>query len=392
MNKLSPGLLAVLALLTAAGPLGIDMYLPGLPALQEELSATPAMTQLTISGFMAGMAVGNLLFGAISDSTGRRRPILVSSAFFLVASVLCALAPTIQALIVARFIQGLAGGASMVVARATIPDLARGRAAARAFSALMAITGFAPAIAPALGSVILPAFGWRGVFWTLAAVNATQFVVAYFLIDETLPLTHRSDNALRGLFPRIARCLRHREFVGYLLASGLGFGTLFSYISASPLVLQTQLGASPTTYAMIFGSMALLIPLSNAANMRAIGRFHPRTLLRAALVTDIGVGVGLLVVAKLGPTLEVTVPILAVLSLMAGFIMANATSLGVEAVREVGAGAGSGAMGFFQFVVGGVVPPLVALGADHAQTMAISVVTCAAIALVAVSALTPRPA
>ncbi|WP_115685639.1 multidrug effflux MFS transporter [Corynebacterium senegalense] len=390
MNSLSGGLLLALALLTAAGPLGIDMYLPGLPSLTEELGTTPAMAQLTITGFMAGMAVGNLLFGAISDSTGRKRPILVSSAVFFLASVLCALAPSIELLIAARVVQGLAGGTAMVVARAIIPDVAHGRAAARAFSGLMAITGFTPAIAPVLGGVLLPAFGWRGVFWTLAAVNVAQFAVALFLVGETLPASRRSDRALRGLFPRIGRCLRRPAFVGYMLASGLGFGSLFSYIAASPLVLQSQLGASPTLYAALFGSMALLIPASNAMNMRAVNRFHPRTLLRTALGANLVVGVVLFALSRLDPALPVVVAVLATLSLMAGFIMANATALGVETIRDIGTGSGNGAMGFFQFVVGGTVAPTVALGANHLQTMSLSVMVCAALALVAVLALTPR--
>ena len=290
MNTLSGGLLVALALLTAAAPLGIDMYLPGLPSLARELGTTPAMAQLTITGFMLGMAVGNLLFGAISDSTGRKRPILVSSAAFLVASVLCAVAPSIHLLIVARVVQVLAGCTAMVVARAVIPDVASGRAAARGFSGLMAITGFAPTIAPVLGGALLPAFGWRGVFWVLAALNIAQFLIALVVLPETLPASRRSDRALRGLFPRIGRCLRRRAFIGYMLASGLGFGSLFSYISASPLVLQSQLGASPTLYAVLFGSMALLIPASNAMNMRLVGRFHPRSLLRTALAVDLAAG------------------------------------------------------------------------------------------------------
>ncbi|WP_291314402.1 multidrug effflux MFS transporter [Corynebacterium sp. UBA2622] len=388
VNTLSGGLLLALALLTAAAPLGIDMYLPGLPALTEDLGTTPAMAQLTITAFMVGMAVGNLLFGAISDSTGRKQPILVSSAVFLVASVLCAVAPTIHLLIAARLVEGLAGGTAMVVARAVIPDVACGRAAARAFSGLMAITGFAPTIAPVLGGILLPAFGWRGVFWVLAIINVAQFFIGLTVLRETLPASRRSDRALRGLFPRIGRCLRRPAFIGYMLASGLGFGSLFSYISASPLVLQSQLGASPTLYAVLFGSMALLIPLSNAVNMRAVGRFHPRSLLRAALAVDLLAGIGLFALSQGHPPLVLVVPVLALLSLMAGFIVANATSLGVETIRDIGSGAGNGAMGFFQFVVGGTAAPVVGLGANHIQTMSLSVMGCAAVALVAVTVLT----
>ncbi|QPK84381.1 multidrug effflux MFS transporter [Corynebacterium qintianiae] len=386
------GLLVALALLTAAGPFGIDMYLPGLPTLQADLGTTPVMAQLTITGFVLGMAVGNLLFGALSDSTGRKRPILIGSVFFLAASVLCAVAPSIELLIAARFIQGLAGGSTMVVARAVIPDVARGREAAKLFSALMAITGFAPAIAPVVGGVLLPAGGWRGVFWALVALNIAQIAVATFFLPETLPPERRSGNALRGLFPRIARCLARPAFIGYMLASGLGFGALFSYIAASPLVLQSQLGVSPTTYSLIFGSMALLIPLSNAANMRLVSSVHPRRALIGALIMDALAGATLVLQALTGPILVLAVPTLALLSLMAGGIMANATALGVEVVRDIGAGAGSGAMGFFQFLVAGSVPPLVALGTNPMLAMATSIVVCAGVALTGLLTLTRQPA
>ena len=248
MQKLSGGLLFALALLTAAGPLGIDMYLPGMPELATQLSTSPSSAQLTISGFMLGMALGNLVFGAISDGTGRKPAILVSSVVALAASVACALAPTISFLIAVRFLQGLAGGCAVVVTRAVIPDIAHGREAARGLSGLMAISGFMPAIAPVLGGLIIPTFTWRGVFWTIAAVNLAQILIAWRFVPETLPSEQRTRGTLRTIFPRMVQCLRRPAFLGYMFAAGLGFGTLFSYISASPLVLQVQLGVTPTAF------------------------------------------------------------------------------------------------------------------------------------------------
>ncbi|WP_342318670.1 multidrug effflux MFS transporter [Corynebacterium mayonis] len=392
VKNLSTGLLAALALMTAAGPLGIDMYLPGLPTLAEDLNTTAAMTQFTITGFMVGMAVGNLLLGAISDSTGRKRPIVTASAVFFVASVLCAIAPSIEFLIAARMLQGLAGGTAMVVARAIIPDIAHGNEAAKAFSVMMAITGFAPAIAPVVGSLLLPTFGWRGVFWLLAIINLLQVLVGVLWIKETLPVANRSAGAVRNLFPRIWLCLKRPEFVGYMLASGMGFGALFSYISGSPLVLQSQLGVSPALYGVIFGSMALLLPVSNMLNIRAVNRFSPHTLLRVALAADLLAGAALLVLSRFHPPLVLVIPFLAVFSLMAGLIMPNATALGVETVRDIGSGAGNGAMGFFQFIVAGTAAPLVALGSNHLLTLGLCVVAWATAALLALRLLSAKSA
>lgn len=355
------------------------------------MGTTPAAAQLTITAFVLGMAVGNLLFGAVSDSTGRRRPIFVTSVTFLAASIMCAAAPSIELLVAARLLQGLAGGTCIVVSRAIVPDVARGREAAKMLSALLAITGFVPAIAPVLGGILLPAVGWRGIFWTIAAVNLVQILVAVVLLPETLPPERRSERALYGLFPRIGRCLRRPAFVGYMAASGLGFGSLFSYIAASPLVLQEQLGLSPTAYALVFGAMALLLPLSNAANMRVVAFVHPRRALLVALLVYALAGAFLLLQALTSPTLAVAVPTMAVLSLMSGFVMANATALAVEVVRDIGTGAGS-AMGFFQFVVAGAVPPLVALGANHMVAMALSIGGCATVGLVFLLLLTPAEA
>lgn len=377
--SVSAGLLLALAFFAAVGPLSIDMYLPGLPQLQHDLATTPAAVQLTISGFMLGMALGNLVFGPISDATGRKRPIVLAAGVLFAAAVLCALAPTIEVLIAARFAQGLAGGCLIVVSRAVIPDVAEGTAAARAFSGLMALTGFMPAIAPALGGLLLPRIGWRGIFWVLAAMSLVQLVAALRL-PETLPPQRRSPGAVRGFGRRIARCLARRSFVGYMVAGALGFGALFAYIAASPLVLQSQLGFSPTAYAYTFGAFSLLLPVSNAINMRLVMRRPARVLLHWALLIDATVALLLIPLALTGPSIAL-VPLLALLPAMSGFIGANATALAVEEIRDIGAGAGSGAMGFTQFVTAAVVAPLAVAASNYALGMALTSLACAVVAL-----------
>lgn len=389
VQQLSAGLLFALAFFSAAAPLSIDLYLPGIPELQAELATSPAAAQATISGFMVGMAIGNLIFGPISDATGRKRPIIVAATVLLVASVLCAIAPSIHLLIAARAIQGLAGGCVVVVSRSVVPDLARGAQAARGFSALMALTGFMPAVAPALGGILLPLVGWRGLFWFIATINLIQVLLSLRL-PESLPPEKRTSGALSNLFPRIGRCLRRPAYVGYMLAGALGFGALFAYIAASPLVLQRQLGFSPTAFAFTFGAISLLIPLSNVLNMRLVKHVPPRTLLRRALLIDALIAAIVLTLSVTGPT-RIILPFLAGLVVMAGFVGANANALAVEEVRDIGAGAGSGAMGFLQFVVAAAVAPVAGVGSNHALAMAAASLTCAAFALAAVVALTTKP-
>ena len=377
-----------LAFFSAAAPLAIDMYLPGIPELQVELGTTPSAAQATISGFMVGMALGNLLFGPISDATGRKRPILIAAAVFLVTSVLCAIAPSIGLLIAARAVQGLAGGCVVVISRSVIPDVAHGTAAARAFSALMALTGFMPAIAPAVGGLLLPLVGWRGLFWFIAGVNVLQLVLAVRL-PETLPVERRKAKPLAGLFPRIAQCLRRPAYVGYMLAGALGFGALFAYIAASPLVMQRQLGFTPTAFAFTFGAISLLIPLSNTVNMRLVRRVPPRTLLKSALLIDAIAALTILTLSLGDGPSRAVIPLFVALVTMAGFIGANASALAVEEIRDIGAGAGTGAMGFLQFVVAAAVAPLAGLGQNHAVVMAAASLGCALVAFAAVAVLTP---
>lgn len=385
VQKLSAGLILALAFFAAAAPLSIDMYLAGIPALQDEFATSASAAQSTISGFMLGMAIGNLIFGPISDATGRKRPVLIGSVILLLTAVACAMAPSIGALIVARFVQGVAGGCVVVVSRAVIPDLVSGVAAARGFSALTALTGFMPAIAPALGGVLLPLVGWRGVFWFIAGVNLVQVGLALWL-PESLPPSARKPNALAGLFPRIGKCLRRPAFVGYMLAGALGFGALFAYIAASPLVLQRQLGFSPSAFAFTFAAISLIIPLSNAINMRLVKRVPAQRLLKGALLIDALLAATILLISLGEPSLFI-VPLVAGLPMMGGFIGANATALAVEEIRDIGAGAGTGAMGFLQFVVAALVAPAAGLGNNHAVVMATVSLTCAAVALAALRVL-----
>ena len=181
-NQLTAAVLTSLALLSAAGPLGTDMYLPTFIDIAKDLSTTASSVQLTLSAFMIGLAVGQLFAGPISDGVGRRRPLVIGSLLFFLFSAGCALTPSIGLLIAFRLLQGIAGGTTVVVARSVIPDVAHGRAAASAFSALMAIQGLAPAIAPLLGGFLSPIIGWRGIFWVIAAFNVIMVVVSRFVV------------------------------------------------------------------------------------------------------------------------------------------------------------------------------------------------------------------
>src|SRR5699024_7213212 len=184
-------MLLTLALLSATAPLSIDMYLPALPRIGTALATDDSMVQLTLTTFMIGLAVGQLVIGPISDAWGRRRLLLGGTAVLLAAGVLAALSPTIEVLITARFVQGFSGGIGVVLARAVISDRTSGIAAAKLFSLMMVIGGLAPVVAPLIGGAVLGPLGWRSIFWILAGLAAVTLAAVWATVPETLPAEHR---------------------------------------------------------------------------------------------------------------------------------------------------------------------------------------------------------
>lgn len=381
-QRISTPLLMGLALLTATPALSTDMYLPALPAIANELDTTTPMVQLTLSAFMIGMAIGQLIIGPISDSMGRKNLLLAGTLASLLASIACAMAPGIGVLIAMRLVQGLGGGACVVIARAIVPDLAKGKEAAQAFALLMIIQGAAPILAPVIGGVIATPFGWRAVFWALALINIAQVLVVIFGIRESRPPVERTGSGLRGMGQNYLFVLKNPQFLAYALILAFTFGAMFSYISASPFVLQNQLGLSPVMYSVVFAVNALGMMLCGMVNRRLLNRFDPHRIMSTALVSFTVLALVLLLeVAFIGSPVLLLV-LLFMMIAHVPMIMANSVALGTSVVRSR-AGSGSAVMGFTQFAMGGLVSPLVGLGSDRALTMSVAMVTCAVIACAA---------
>jgi len=242
-------LTALLALLTAVGPLSIDLYLPSLPSIGAALGASPSAVGLTISFYLVGFAVGQVVYGPLSDRYGRRPVLLAALTIFCVASLACAAAPTIAALIGARALQAAGSSGAIVLARAVVRDLYEGPRAGRELSLMAAIMGLAPIVAPLIGGVLQTAFGWRACFVFIAAAGLVALAAAYWLLPETLrPRAH----AAAGMLASLAVVARHRvarTFIGVITASYAG---LFAYISGAPFVLQDLLGLSPVGFGLSF--------------------------------------------------------------------------------------------------------------------------------------------
>jgi MFS transporter, DHA1 family, multidrug resistance protein len=357
-----PALIVILGSMVAIGPLSIDMYLPGLPEITRSLHASAASVQLTLTAVVAGLALGQLVAGPLSDRVGRRRPLIAGLVTYAGVSLLCALAPSVGVLMGLRFLQGLAGGAGIVIGRAVVRDLYAGAAAARLFSSLMLVTGLAPILAPVIGAQVLKITDWQGIFVVLAALALAIVTLAAVALPETLPAARRDRGGLAHTLHTLRNLLAQRSFLGYALTAALAFGALFAYISGSSFVLQDVYGLSPQAFSLAFGVNGLGLVAGSQINARLVGRYGPGVLLERALrviVTAAAVLVAVVSVGDLGvwPVIIATFVVMSSLS----FVMPNSTALALADQAKV-AGTASALLGVIQFLVGGLAAPLVGIG------------------------------
>ncbi|MDX5312236.1 MAG: multidrug effflux MFS transporter, partial [Rhodococcus sp. (in: high G+C Gram-positive bacteria)] len=345
--------------------------------------------QLTLTTFMAGLGVGQLVVGPLSDGWGRRRLLLAGTVVLALSSALCATAPTVEVLIAARLIQGFSGGTGIVLARAVIADRSRGNEAARLFSIMMIIGGVAPIVAPLLGGVLLGPIGWRGIFWVLTGLAVVMVVAVLTVVPETLPPERRHSGGLATLARNFGTVIGNRQFVGYAATFALGFGAMFSYISASPFVVQEVLGMTPGQFSLIFAVNSVGLVAGNIVNTRLIGRFEVRNLLRYGVAQMLAAGILLVLAVLVADTARwLVLPLLFLVVSSLGFVMGNATALAQGQVPKT-AGTGSAVMGASQFGLAALVSPLVGLGGeDTALPMALAIAISAALSMTALLTLT----
>jgi DHA1 family bicyclomycin/chloramphenicol resistance-like MFS transporter len=248
---------ACLALLTALGPLSTDMYLPSLPAIARDLAAGPAGAQLTLSAFLAGFAVGQLVYGPVADKVGRRPVLLTGLALFVLASVACTLAPTIEALVGARFVQALGASGPIVLARAMVRDLYDGPRAGRELSRMGTIMGVVPALAPVLGGVLHEAFGWRANFAATVVFGAAMLAFCAVAMPETIRTRNPAPISPLGILRGFRTLLAHPTYRVYVGLSSLSYAGLFAFISGSSFVLQEVYGLTEIAFALSFGLMVV---------------------------------------------------------------------------------------------------------------------------------------
>ena len=378
------GLIVVLGALTAVAPLATDMYVPGFPALSRTLHASSSAVQLTMTAVFAGIVVGQLLIGPISDGIGRRKLLIGGSLGFALFSVVCAIAPNIALLTGARFLQGVTGASGMVIARAVLTDRFHGAELPRYFALLSQIMSVAPVAAPILGGAVLAVSTWRTVFLVLAVIGVALLVGVLRKVPESLPPERRQHAGVSSTFRAMGSLLRQRAFVGYALVLAFAGAALFTYIAGSSFVFEDLHGVSASMYSLIFATNAVGMLIAGVVFSRLSPRVRLNTLLTASvLVIAAGAVAQVVLRLSLGETFAGTWITLFVTVSGVGLAFPAAMSIG-QAIARHAPGAASALLGAPQFLLGALAAPLVGLfGTGSSLPMAVMMLGAAACAILA---------
>ncbi|HTI74338.1 MAG TPA: multidrug effflux MFS transporter [Mycobacterium sp.] len=379
-------MITVLGALVALGPLTIDMYLPALPKIADDLSVSSSVAQLTLTGTLAGLALGQLIVGPLSDSLGRRRPMMAGIVLHMLASLLCLFAPNIAVLGVARGLQGVGAAAAMVVAIAVVGDLYAESVAATVMSRLMLVLGVAPVVAPSLGAAVLLAASWHWVFAVLVVLAGGLLVLAAVALPETLTPAHRRPLKVRSIAATYVELMRDARFVILVLVAALGMSGLFAYIAGASFVLQGHYGLDQQAFALVFGAGAVALIAATQFNVVLLRRFAPQTIVVWALAAAVVAGVVFVGLAygHTGGIAGFVVPVWAILGAM-GLVIPNAPAVALSRHPDA-AGTAAALLGAAQFGLGAAVAPLVGVLGNNEIALALVMTTGMVIALLALLA------
>ena len=359
-------LIIITGAISAFASLSIDAYLPALPSLERFFSATSTQVQLTLAAFFVAFAMGQAFYGPIIDRFGRKRPLCVALLLYAAASAGCALAWSIEALVVMRFVQALGACAGGVIARAIVRDCFDAHETARIFSQLMLVTGLSPMLAPVLGGYVFVAYGWRAIFWLLCVIGTVFCAGVFFRLPETFQVDGNATLDLREILTGYGRLLVNPHYIGYALAGALSVAGMFAYIAGSPFVFIELFHVMPSHFGWIFGMNAFGFVVASQFNARLVRRFGPATLLKIANRVQTGAGLTLLAAALTGAgdMIGIMAPLFVYIACI-GFILPNSTALAMAPFRA-NAGMASALLGTVQFSLGALASTII--GMLHNQT------------------------
>jgi DHA1 family bicyclomycin/chloramphenicol resistance-like MFS transporter len=374
----------ILGALTAIGPLAIDMYLPALPTIAREFRVDASVVQSSLASYFIGIAIGQAFYGPLSDRLGRKPILYLGLTLFMISSIGCASAASVDALIAFRFLQALGGCAPIVIPRAIVRDHFDQAGSVRMLSVLMLVMGLAPILAPLIGGQLLVHFGWRAVFWLLTAYAAAWLIVVATLLPESLPSARRLRHPIQEVLGVYWRLARDRRFMGHALAGALIFAGLLAYISGSPVVFIELFDVPPQQYGVFFGINAIGIIIASQTNRWLVGRVETHRILKVVLPVAMTAGAVLVLDAYsgFGGFAGILIPLFCYIACH-GFVLPNTTALAMSPHGGV-AGSASALLGTLQFVLGAIAGSLVGGFANGTPVpMAAVVAGCGASAFLA---------
>ena len=371
----------ILGALSAFGPLAIDFYLPGFPAMAQAFATDEKHIQLTLAVYFLGLSIGQLVYGPIADRFGRRVPLLVGVGLFTAASFACAFAPSLDWLIGARFVQALGGCAGMVLSRAFVSDKCDAVGSAKVFSQLMLVMGLAPILAPMLGGLLVNLYGWQAIFIVLTCFSALAALAVALGLPESLP-ANVPRQPLSGALRQYGRLLKDREYLGHALTGGIAMAGMFAYIAGSPFVFIQLYGVPAEHYGWLFGSNAAGFILVAQVNARLLAKRGPAFLLSRMVWLYLAAGLTLLGISalhteQLWPLL---IPLFICIASL-GCIIPNASACAMSG-QGARAGSASALLGCLQFSVAAAAAWLVGVLHDgSAMPMAMVISLCGILAV-----------
>lgn len=378
--KVSFILVIFLGMLTAITPLATDLYLPALPIMPGELNTTASNIQMTIGVMTFGVALGQLFGGPISDTMGRKLPLIIGNLLCVISGIICAYAPNIEILLLGRFLQGLTGSVGVVISKAIARDFASGQELTKLFALLMMVNGLAPVLAPLVGGQLLLFTTWRVIF-VILALFSTILLVGSFLFRESLPKERRITGGIGTAVKNYIKLIKDKPFLGQTLIQLFAFGAFFSYISGSSFVYQNIFQLSAQEFSYLFGINSCGIILASAISGRISNVITSKQLLTFSL-WQLTIGSLLFLVAMLleWPLIPVTIILFFTVCTVSLFGSAS-FSMAMTSYGKM-AGSASAILGFASMFAAGIVSPLVGIGGDHTGIpMGITMLVCAALSL-----------
>lgn len=391
-TKIKYGIIALLGMLTAIGPLSLDMYLPALPVISGDMETSASLVQASLTSCLIGLALGQLMFGPLSDIQGRKRPLLITLLMYAVISVLCAFQTNVWIFIILRFIQGFTGAAGIVIARAVVRDMYAGVDLTKAFAFLALINGAAPILAPVSGGFVLSFGSWKWVFIIIGLIGFTLFTAVLLWMKESLPESERSKGGIFQVVQTFGSLLKDKVFMGIALTQALVMSAMFAYIAGSPFVLQNIYEVTPLQFSLIFALNGIGIIISAQLAGRLSTRFSAMRILNTGvLISFTGSVLFLTAVLIDGPLFFMIISLFLVVASV-GMVSTSSLSLGMQNQKK-SAGSAAAFLGLLPFIGGAVVSPIVGIRGEFVSwPMGVVIMSCSFFALIIFLSWVKKPA